>query len=399
MKKYLWIGVSTNDEIRKELLDCGAKIMSGAVSEENLIAGVDTLLNGKMDTVNSYQYPTYPKGPMRVQRREWSRCEKSRDVSVEYINVKYLNHLSRKKALKKEAKKWAKGLSENDEAVVFVYSMHSPFLAAAKQIKRYHKNTTVSMLVLDLPQFMDMNMSPLKKILKKIDWRTIRKHMKYVDKYILYSKHMAEFLRLKEGSYTVMEGSFDPSLLVERSEKAEDGKISVMYSGVLDLRYGIRELLDAMDKLDSGYELWLTGNGNAVPLIEERAKNDPRIKYFGYFPSREELLKKQSEATMLISTRDPSEPASRYCFPSKIFEYMISGNPVISTVIAGIPDEYFDYLIPIESIDPHTLSEKIKEIALMDKASRDALGEKSRSYVLENKNNVAQMKKVLEFIG
>jgi glycosyltransferase involved in cell wall biosynthesis len=78
---------------------------------------------------------------------------------------------------------------------------------------------------------------------------------------------------------------------------------------------------------------------------------------------------------------------------------MISGNPVISTVIAGIPDEYFEYLIPIESIDPDTLADKIAEIASMDRAERDALGERSRSYVLENKNNVAQMKKVLEFIG
>ena len=398
MKKYLWIGVSTNEEMRKELLACGARIMSGAVSEENLIAGVDTLLNGEMDTLNSYQYPTFPRGPIKVKRREWTRSDKSRDISVEYFNVKYLNHMSRKKSLKREAKKWARSLSPEDEAVVFVYSMHSPFLAAAKQIKKCHKNTTVSMLVLDLPQFMDMNMSALKKILKKIDWRTLRKHMRYVDKYILYSKHMAEFLKLKDGSWTVMEGSYDASLLVEGAEKSSE-KISVMYSGVLDLRYGIRELLDAMALLDDRYELWLTGNGNAVPVIEERAKTDPRIKYYGYFPTREELLKKQSEATMLISTRDPSEPVSRYCFPSKIFEYMVSGNPVLSTVIDGIPEEYFDYLIPLPDISPETLKEKITSIADMDKANREDLGARSRKFVLENKNNVAQMKKVLEFIG
>jgi len=398
MKKYLWIGVSTNDEIRRELLSYGARIMSGAVSEENLIAGVDTLTGGVMDTLNSYQYPPFPKGPLKVRRREWKRTEGSRDVSVEYFNVKYLNHLCRKRALKKEAKRWARSLSPEDEATVFVYSMHSPFLAAARQIKKYHKNTKVSMLVLDLPQFMDMNMSALKRILKKIDWRAIKKNMRYVDKYVLYSRHMAEFLELKTGEWTVMEGSYDPSVLVERAERKDDGVISVMYSGVLDLRYGIKELLDAMELLDGKYELWLTGNGNAVPLIEERAKKDPRIRYFGYFPSREELLKKQSEATMLISTRDPSEPASRYCFPSKIFEYMISGNPVISTVIDGIPVEYFDHLIPISDIRPETLSAKITEIGNMDKSAREDMGERSRRFVLENKNNVAQMKGVLEFI-
>jgi glycosyltransferase involved in cell wall biosynthesis len=158
-----------------------------------------------------------------------------------------------------------------------------------------------------------------------------------------------------------------------------------MYSGVLDLRYGIKELLDAMNMLDDKYELWLTGNGNAVPLIEERAKTDERIKYFGYFPSRLDLLKKQREATMLISTRDPSEPASRYCFPSKIFEYMVSGNPVLSTVIDGIPDEYFNYIIPLESISPEMLSEKIKGVASMDKKNRDEFGDKARRFVLESK--------------
>ena len=34
---------------------------------------------------------------------------------------------------------------------------------------------------------------------------------------------------------------------------------------------------------------------------------------------------------------------------SKIFEYMVSGNPVLSTRIKGIPDEYFDYIIPLDS--------------------------------------------------
>ena len=78
---------------------------------------------------------------------------------------------------------------------------------------------------------------------------------------------------------------------------------------------------------------------------------------------------------------------------------MVSGNPVLSTVIDGIPEEYFDYLIPLPDISPETLKEKITSIADMDKANREDLGARSRKFVLENKNNVAQMKKVLEFIG
>lgn len=196
-----------------------------------------------------------------------------------------------------------------------------------------------------------------------------------------------------------MEGSFDPSLVVEDEPKKDSEKISIMYSGVLDLRYGIHELLDAMNLLDERYELWFTGDGNAVPLIEERAKNDKRIKNFGYLPSRQDLIKKQKEATMLISPRSTEEEASKYCFPSKIFEYMVSGNPVISTRIGGIPDEYFDYLIPIEKINAEDIATAIKQVGMMPKNDRKRLGNDGKQFILENKSNTAQVNRILKFMG
>ena len=395
--KLLWIGVNFNEKIKKEILECGGKILSGSVSEKNLISGVENCGYENMDTINSYQYPCYPQGPRFVQREEWSRNGKSRDVSVGYFNLKYFNHISRKKALKKEARKWVKKIPKDEEIVVFVYSMHSPFLAAAKTIKKLHKNTKIVMLVLDLPQFMDMNMSALKKFLKKIDWQTIKRNMKRVDKYILYSKHMAEFLGLKDGTWTVMEGSYDASLMADENIEPPKDVVSVMYSGVLDLRYGVKELLDAFSELPQNYELWLTGNGNAVPLIEERAKGDYRIKYLGYLPTRLDLLNKQREASMLISTRDPSEEASAYCFPSKIFEYMVSGNPVLSTKIKGIPDEYFDYIIPLDNLEKEYLKSKIIEVGNKTSDERLALGKKARDFVLNEKNCNEQAKKIISF--
>ena len=132
-------------------------------------------------------------------------------------------------------------------------------------------------------------------------------------------------------------------------------------------------------------------------MINERAKHDGRIKYLGYLPTRLDLLNKQKEATMLISTRDPSEPASTYCFPSKIFEYMVSGNPVLSTRINGIPDEYFDYIIPLDSLDAAYLKNKILEVAGMPSEERENLGARAKSFVLKEKNNVKQAEKIINF--
>ncbi|MBE6576886.1 MAG: glycosyltransferase family 4 protein [Ruminococcaceae bacterium] len=396
--KYLWIGVGNSEEGRAHILKNGGKLLSAEISNDALVAGLDA--NGVFcDMINSSRIAAYPKYPeKRIKPYTWTTANGAECQNVGYLNLKYINLLSKKKSLVKAAREWAKK-HKNEDVTVFVYQMHTPFMAAASAVKKLIPNAKFVLIVPDLPQFMDMNMSRLKKTLKAIDWKNIRKLMKSVDKYILYSKHMAEYLCLADGTWTVMEGSYDASLLVEDKDvQKNESKISVMYSGVLDLRYGIRELLDAFEHLDGDYELWLTGNGNAVPLINERAEKDERIKFYGYLPSRYELLKKQREATMLISTRDPSEQASAYCFPSKIFEYMVSGNPVISTEIKGIPDEYFDYLVPLKTISPEEIAGTIKKVADMDAAQRKAVGDGGRRFILEKKNNVAQAKKMIEFV-
>jgi len=396
--KYLWIGVGNSTEGRAHVEKNGGKLLSAEVSNDSLVSGL-YCNNIVCDTINSSRLPEYPNYPEKViPSFEWVEDNGSKGKSVSYLNYKYINLISKKLSLIKEAKVWAHE-NINEEVVVFIYQMHTPFMAAAAAVKKIIPSAKVVLIVPDLPQFMDMNMSRLKKVLKAIDWKSIQKYMKSVDKYILYSKHMAEFLGLKDGTWIVMEGSYDPSLLIDDSDiQKDDSKFSIMYSGVLDLRYGIRELLDAMNLLDENYELWLTGNGNAVPLIEERAKSDSRIKFYGFLPSRVDLLKKQHEATMLISTRDPSEEASKYCFPSKIFEYMVSGNPVLSTAIDGIPEEYFSHLVVLPDIRPETIADRIKYVAEMNPQSRHSFGCNAKSFVLNKKNNVVQMKNVLDFI-
>ena len=396
--KYLWIGVGNSEEGRAHILKNGGKILSAGTSNDALVAGL--VKNGVYcDCINSCRLPCYPRYPeKKVKPFKWTTENGAECQSVSFLNIKYINLISKKNALVKAAKAWARK-HKNEEITVFVYQMHTPFMAAANAVKKIAPKTRIVLIVPDLPQFMDMNMSSLKKILKAMDWKKIQKYMKSTDEYILYSRHMADFLGLKDGEWTVMEGSYDASLLVEDKDVQKDESVtSVMYSGVLDLRYGIRELLDGFALLEGNYELWLTGNGNAVPLIKERAEQDSRIKFYGYLPSRYDLLKKQREATMLISTRDPAEPASAYCFPSKIFEYMVSGNPVISTQIQGIPEEYFDYLVPLESITPEEIAKTIKKVAQMDAAERQTLGMSGRTFILEQKNNVAQAKKMLEFV-
>lgn len=397
--KYLWIGVSNSEERRAEIVKNGGKLLSAEVSSEALYKGLAQ--NGAVcDSINAAKIPTYPSYPeKKVERHTWISEGGGNCVGIGYINRPYINIISKKRAMVKETRAWAKQ-NTTEDVTVFVYQMHTPFMAAARAVKKIIPNAKIVLIVPDLPQFMDLHMSRLKKILKAIDWRTIKKLMRSVDKYVLYSKHMAEFLGLADGTWTVVEGSYDASLLIDDAVVKKDSeKISVMYSGVLDTRYGIPELLDAFAELDDRFELWFTGTGNAVSMINERAATDGRIHNYGFLPSRKDLLLKQREATMLINTRSPAEPASDYCFPSKLFEYMISGNPVLSCRIGGIPDEYFDYLTEIKSLSKEDVKTAILKISQMSSAEREALGNASREFILQEKTSTAQTKKMLDFIN
>ena len=101
---------------------------------------------------------------------------------------------------------------------------------------------------------------------------------------------------------------------------------------------------------------------------------------------------------MLISTRDPSEPASKYCFPSKLFEYMVSGNPVLSTRIGGIPEEYEPYLIYMEDISVDGIRDAILKVAQMPFEERITFGDAAREFVLQKKNATKQAQKIQAFL-
>ena len=79
-------------------------------------------------------------------------------------------------------------------------------------------------------------------------------------------------------------------------------------------------------------------------------------------------------------------------------EYLSSGVPVIAYKLDGIPDEYDEYLNYVEDNSVESLANKLIEFCEKSDEERAAIGKKGQAFVLENKNAVAQTKKIVEFI-
>ena len=181
---------------------------------------------------------------------------------------------------------------------------------------------------------------------------------------------------------------------------AQQGERICLYSGTLIELNGMKLLLHAFRQIpDSKYRLWITGRGPMETLIQEAAKHDPRIVYWGHV-SLDQNRHYLRQAAVLINPRPSSySPITRYTFPSKLLEYMISGRPVITTALPGIPEEYYPFVYLLRDETPDGLARLIQEVCTKDQAELTEFGQRAQTFVLQNKNWTRQGQRIYEFIS
>lgn len=399
-KNLLWVGLAASDTIYASLIKKGYFHFAAQAAQQNFIEGIAKCVDIQIDEISGFMMPTIPHiDELITKPYHWRTLNGGDGVSVSNLNIPYMDAVVRTHQMKMACRKWAEK-HKNEENIVIVYSAINAYLQGALEVKKRCEDTQVYLIITDLPQFMELRPTKIKKFLKRLNWKTLNKAIKACDGWIPFTKHMITYLNLPEEKCLVIEGSVNPNNVNQLYREDSQEKIVIMYSGSLGLQYGVPELLNAFSQIQSNkYELWFTGKGNAETLIAEYAKKDSRIVNFGFLPSREDLLKLQSQASMMISTRMPNEKASAYCFPSKMFDYMLTGKPVLLFKIEGIPDEYYQYLIVMKSVAADDIKDAILRVGAMTNEERNEIGERARNFIIKEKNNVQQCRKICDFIG
>lgn len=110
------------------------------------------------------------------------------------------------------------------------------------------------------------------------------------------------------------------------------------------------------------------------------------------------MVEEELKATLLINPRPTTEAYTKYSFPSKNMEYMVSGTPVLTTKLPGMPAEYneYVYLVDEETVDGQ--SQTLTTVLLKSPEELHDFGARAREYVLREKNNVRQAGKIIEMI-
>src|SRR5690554_7934508 len=135
-----------------------------------------------------------------------------------------------------------------------------------------------------------------------------------------------------------------------------------------------------------------------VNEIEEEIKRDGRIRFFGIVHNSK-VVEAELQATLLVNPRPTVEDFTKYSFPSKNMEYMVSATPVLTTVLAGMPREYHDYVYLLEDESAEGIHDRLKELLINTPEEELRMKvRRAKEFVLKNKNNLYQSKRIIDFI-
>lgn len=244
-------------------------------------------------------------------------------------------------------------------------------------------------ILTDLPKYM-----PIAQDEKML--RLNEKLIEKADGYVFLTEQMNEVLNRGEKPYVVLEGHVDIAMNAKEHLPFNDEKKKVLYAGTLKKIYGIKNLCESFAAVSNeNEELHIYGDGDYAPELAELIVRHPNIVYHGNCLN-EVVVEAELDSALLVNPRPTEGEYTRFSFPSKTLEYMVSGTPVLSARLQGIPAEYDEYLYYFDDKSEDGLKVALREI--LDKSSSELCerGNSSRSFALEKKNNVCQAKHVLE---
>ncbi|TWS10654.1 MULTISPECIES: glycosyltransferase [Pseudomonas] len=282
---------------------------------------------------------------------------------------------------------------------ICVYAAHTPNLVAAYVVRKLY-GIPFFVYIPDLPVYMDMGMgrSFLMRVLKKLDSKIIDNLIFRSSGVFVASKYMAaDSAKWSKKPFLVLEGIANSTITAPEEISVVEQKNIIFYAGGLSRAYGIVELVEGFIKAGVDYELWLCGRGELESYLSEVSGRYPSVKYLGFL-SAQEVEKIQSSASCLILSRNPQERYTRYSFPSKLLEYMVSGIPVLTTRLGGIPDEYFEFLNVIEDSSADGICAALTEFCAADRQFLFRKAACGKIWISKNKTSFAVGRKILDFM-
>ncbi len=362
--------------------------------QNSLIDGLIQLKCGVVYSVSSPFFGSWPLNHAMPFIPSSVSCRLSGEVfyTAGFVNIPGVKVFSKFLSI---YNKCASLIREKSSRRIICYSGNLPYIASLAALKFRFKDVVTCVILTDLPKYPADCSFAYKFYMRLVEEPLFNMLIKHIDCCVVLTEHMIPELGLSSEKCVVVEGMYSSPISDVSAPTIANNNFKILYTGTLDFRYGIRELLDAMDHL-RGYPISLTvcGQGVCADEVLARASSNPMINFVGYVPP-EMIFDLQRSVDLLVNPRNNVGLYNRYSFPSKTMEYLASGTPVLMYKLDGVPSEYFQHVFFIDEARGESLAEAILRVYQMASSDRSYVGLNASSFILENKSAHRQCEKIL----
>jgi len=217
--------------------------------------------------------------------------------------------------------------------------------------------------------------------------RAIRFLARRSDGVIHVSSYRADHYRLKQTPNAIVHHRCDPALFAGIEPKRPsglEGRLVFIHAGPLRLNYAASEILTALESVGPSVPdlvlLVVGGSLGIEPLqpLVDRLQRSGRLVLLPYVP-REEVAALIKGADVGLSLVLPLDVTHRLASPTKLFEYLEAGLPVIGSDVPEIHDVLTDWRcgLLVDSAKPDEIASAFVRLAT-DSSVRTALAKNAR---------------------
>jgi glycosyltransferase involved in cell wall biosynthesis len=208
------------------------------------------------------------------------------------------------------------------------------------------------------------------------------------DGIIHVSRHRADHYRLGHAHSVVVHHRCDPAMfagVVPKRAPGLEARLIFIHAGPLRSSYAALEILTALERLGNAVPelvlLVVGGSPDTEPLgsLVNRLQRAGRLVVLPYVP-REEVAALIRGADVGLSLVLPVDVTHRLASPTKLFEYMQAGLPVIGSDVPEIHDilTQFQCGLLVDATKPGEIASALERLAT-DSSLRKALAESARA--------------------
>ena len=385
---YLGI-ISRPEDIGKK----GESSVAGNKMQYNLLKYLSRYDDLKIDVVSFHPYKNFNRSKKLFVKTEKEQLFDNVDLwQVGYINIPVIKQLIIPIVTYFKTKSLLKGKDD----ILFAYDMYPNQGVSMSMLSKKVNDRTLCLLA-DLSVGQVEKTKGLKKLLRIMYENSTLSNMRKCKNYIALNENaMKEYV--PESKYIIVDGGIEPDEFAKKEHVWLGKEKNVIYTGALVDYSGIMNLIKAMELIkDKDIVLDIYGEGALREEIERIANENQRIRFHGKVDNKT-AIKAQQSSWLLANPRPTQSKIASLTFPSKIFEYLMSERPVMTTRLNGFSKDYDEILYWIDGETPQDIANCIEEI---NKCSANELLERAKNakqYLLKNKTWENNARIVHEFI-